>query len=280
VTLATRDLRIRLDGRTILDGIDLSLTRGMLTGLVGPNGAGKTTLLRALASLVSPIEGSVTLDGRALSTLPRDARARRIAVLFQGGEIGWPISVREVVALGRLPHRRAFADPSAADRAAITRAMARTDIAHLPERSATSLSSGERMRALLARALAVEAEWLLADEPVTALDPAHQLDAMTLLRAVSREGTGVVAVLHDLALAARFCDRIVVLSGGRLLADGPPDAALSDGLLAHVFGVTVERGRAADGTDYLLPWARSGCGPKRGDSDQAVISVPSASRTE
>lgn len=258
MTLATCDLGIRLDGRTILSGIDLTLARGAFVGLVGPNGAGKTTLLRALASLVAPAQGDVTLDGRALSALPRDERARRIAVLFQGGEIGWPMSVREIVALGRLPHRRAFAGLSEADRAAILRAMARTDVVHLADRIATGLSSGERMRALLARALAVEAAWLLADEPITALDPAHQLDAMSLLRAVSREGTGVVAVLHDLALAARFCDRIVVLSAGRLLADGPPDAALSDALLARAFGVTAERGRAADGTGYLLPWARSG----------------------
>ena len=114
------------------------------------------------------------------------------------------------------------------------------------------------MRALLARALAVEAPWLLVDEPVTALDPAHQLDAMALLRGVSRDGTGVVAVLHDLTLAARFCDRIVVLAGGRLVADGTPEGALTDVILTEAFGVRAERGWACDGTRYILPWARSG----------------------
>ena len=157
-----------------------------------------------------------------------------------------------------MPHRRAFASKIDVDEAAVARAMARTDILHLADRAEPTLSSGERMRALLARALAVEAPWLLVDEPVTALDPAHQLDAMALLRAIARDGTGVVAVLHDLTLAARFCDRIVVLADGRLIADGSPEEALSDVLLARAFGVTAERGWACDGTRYILPWVRSG----------------------
>ncbi|MGV7032746.1 ABC transporter ATP-binding protein [Methylobacterium symbioticum] len=267
MSLAAHDVRVVLEGRTILSDIGLTLERGHFVGLVGPNGAGKTTLLRILAALVAPRQGRVTLDGHALSGMSRDARARRIAALFQGAGIGWPMTVREIVALGRLPHRRAFAGLSGADEAAIARAMARTDIGHLADRTEPTLSSGERMRALLARALAVGAEWLLADEPVTALDPAHQLDAMALLRAVSRDGAGVVAVLHDLALAARFCDRIVVLAGGRLVADGRPEDALTDALLARVFGVTVERACAADGTRYILPWGRSG---SLEDSDDAI----------
>ena len=269
MSLGLHDVRVTLDGRTILSDIDLVLERGRFVGLVGPNGAGKTTLLRVLAALVAPARGRVTLEGRALAGLNRDERARRIAALFQGAGIGWPMRVREIVALGRLPHRRAFAGFSDADAVAVARAMERTDIGHLADRTEPTLSSGERMRALLARALAVEADWLLADEPVTALDPAHQLDAMALLRAASRDGVGVVAVLHDLALAARFCDRIVVLSGGRLVADGRPEEALTDSLLARVFGVTAERGEAADGTRYILPWARSGATKEK--SDGAII---------
>lgn len=269
MSLGLHDVQVTLDGRTILSDIDLLLKRGRFVGLVGPNGAGKTTLLRVLAALVPPARGRVTLEGRALSSLNRDERARRIAALFQGAGVGWPMTVREIVALGRLPHRRAFSGLSDADGAAVTRALARTDVGHLADRTEPSLSSGERMRALLARALAVEAEWLLVDEPVTALDPAHQLDAMALLRAASREGAGVVAVLHDLALAARFCDRIVVLSGGRLVADGRPEEALTDTLLARVFGVTAERGEATDGTRYILPWARSRSNTE--ESDDAII---------
>jgi iron complex transport system ATP-binding protein len=257
MSLAVHGVRLTLEGRTVLSDVALSLERGRFVGLVGPNGAGKTTLLRILAGLVAPSLGRVTLDGNALSTLHRDARARRIAALFQGAGVGWPMTVREIVALGRLPHRRAFGSLLEADELAIVRAMARTDVVHLADRVEPTLSSGERMRALLARALAVEAPWLLVDEPVTALDPGHQLDAMALLRSASWDGTGVVAVLHDLALAARFCDRIVVLSAGRLVADGRPEEALTDALLTRVFGVTAERGRAADGTRYILPWARS-----------------------
>jgi iron complex transport system ATP-binding protein len=258
MSLGLHGAQVTLDGRDILSDIDLTFRPGRFVGLVGPNGAGKTTVLRVLAGIIVPMQGQVTLDGRPLSGLAREERARRIAALFQGAGVGWPMTVREIVALGRLPHRHAFASLAEADDAAVERAMARTDIAHLATRAEPTLSSGERMRALLARALAVEAPWLLVDEPITALDPAHQLDAMALLRGVSRDGTGVVAVLHDLTLAARFCDRIVVLAGGRLVADGTPEEALTNVILNEAFGVRAERGWASDGTRYILPWARSG----------------------
>ncbi|MER2265069.1 ABC transporter ATP-binding protein [Methylobacterium oxalidis] len=257
MSLAAQDLAIALGGRPILSSVGLGLARGAFVGLVGPNGAGKTTLLRAMAGLIAPTRGAVNLDGRPLASFGRDERARRIAALFQGAGIGWPMTVQEVVALGRLPHRRSFAGLASSDRASIARAMARTDVAHLRGRAEPTLSSGERMRVLLARALAVEAEWLLADEPITALDPAHQIEAMALLRSVARDGAGVVAVLHDLALAARYCDRIVVMEAGRIVADGHPEDALTDRQLADVFGVTVRRGVAPDGTRYILPWDRA-----------------------
>lgn len=263
MSLAAEGLSVRLGGRLVLDDVSLALAPGAFTGLVGPNGAGKTTLLRALAGLVTPASGGVLLDGRPLAEISRDARARRLAALFQGEGVGWPMRVEEIVALGRLPHRRAFADLSETDRASIGRAMALTGIVQLRQRTEPTLSSGERMRVLLARALAVEADWLLADEPITALDPAHQLDAMAMLRSVAHGGTGVVAVLHDLTLAARFCDRLVVLHEGRIAADSRPDAALSDDLLADVFGIGAARGRHADGTPYILPWTR--LTPARGE---------------
>lgn len=258
MSLALRDAGLRLGARPVLSGVSLALERGALVGLLGPNGAGKTSLLRILAALLAPTEGQATLDGRPLAGIGRDERARRIAGFFQGAGVGWPMTAREVVALGRLPHRRAFAGLSGADEAAVERAMARTEVGHLADRLVPALSSGERMRVLLARALAVEAEWLLADEPITALDPAHQIDAMALLRSVARDGAGVVAVLHDLGLAARFCDRIVVLNGGRVIADDRPEAALTDAVLGTVFGVTAQRGQAGDGTRFILPWGRTG----------------------
>ncbi len=247
---------VRIGGRDILHRIDLRFEPGSFVGLVGPNGAGKTTLLRLLAGLMAPSSGRVSLDGRALAEVSRDERARRIAALFQGAGIGWPMRVHEVVELGRLPHRSSFGGLSEADRAAVARAMDLTEVAHLSERAEPTLSSGERMRVLLARALAVEAQMLLADEPITALDPSHQLDAMALLRAVAHRGTGVVAVLHDLTLAARFCDRIVVIEAGRVAADGGPEVALTDALLSDVFGIRAQRGVHAEGTPYILPWTR------------------------
>lgn len=256
--LGTVGLSIWLGSRLILDDVTFAADQGEFVGLVGPNGAGKTTLLRALAGLVPPFAGRVVFDGRPLRDVARDERARRMAALFQGEPLGWPMRVREIVALGRLPHRRAFAGLDAADRAAIHRAMSLTGVAHLAERVGPTLSSGERMRVLLARAFAVEAEMLLADEPITALDPAHQLDAMTLLRTIAHHGTGVVAVLHDLTFAARFCDRLVVLNEGRIDADDRPADALADGLLHRVFGISAARGSHADGTAYILPWSRSG----------------------
>ncbi len=271
--LAAEELRVRLQDRPILDGVSVSVGVGELIGLVGPNGAGKTTLLRALAGLVPPSSGRVLLDGRSLPDISPDERARRLAVLVPSAGIGWPMRVSEVVALGRLPHRRAFAGPSEADHAAVARAMARADVTHLRDRTEPSLSSGERMRVLLARALAVEAEILLADEPITALDPAHQLDAMSLLRGISRAGPGIVAVLHDLTLAARFCDRLVVLSEGRIVADAKPALALTDPLLRTAFGITVLRGADADGTSYILPWHRSGR-PREDDHDPAGQDCP------
>ena len=254
--LAANDLCVRLGGRAILADVSFAAGRGEFVGLVGPNGAGKTTLLRALAGLVTPTSGTVSYDGRPLSAVPRDERARRVAALFQGEAVGWPMRVAEIVALGRLPHRRAFAGLGPADRSAITRAMTLTGVDHLAGRTGPTLSSGERMRVLLARALAVEAGMLLADEPITALDPAHQLDVMRLLRDTAHRGTGVVAVLHDLTLAARFCDRLVVVDRGRIGADDRPDAALSDQVLTDVFEIRAARGQHADGTSYLLPWAR------------------------
>jgi iron complex transport system ATP-binding protein len=158
-----------------------------------------------------------------------------------------------VVGLGRLPHRRPFGGPTEADRAAIAAALARCDVADFSDRTMGTLSGGERRRVLLARALAVEAPYLLADEPLAALDPLHQIEVMELLRQTARRGAGVVVVLHDLTLATRFCDRLALLDHGRLVAEGAPEAVLDDARLAGVFGVEALRGSHA-GEPFLLPW--------------------------
>ena len=195
-------------------------------------------------------------DGRSLKQLGRDGLARRLAYLAQSGSADWPLSVEAIVGLGRLPHRRAFSPPNETDRAAVERALASAELTVLRERTLAQLSGGEQARALLARALAVEAEWLLADEPVAALDPLHQLRTMSLLRAQVARGAGVVAVLHDLTLAVRFCDRLIVLANGRILADGPP-SALTEAVIAEAYGVTALRGEH-EGEPFVVPWAAKG----------------------
>ncbi len=245
--LEARALTVRLGRRTALDRVDLALAPGQVMAIVGPNGAGKTTLLRALAGLVRPASGAVLAGSRLLSDLGPQDRARRIAYLPQGGGVSWPLPVEAVAALGRLPHGERVEALPPAGRAAVAAALAAVDLSAFSRRPVTELSGGERARALLARALATEAPVLLADEPVAALDPRHQLAVLETLRARARAGAAVAIVLHDLALAARFADRVVVLEAGRIAADGAPADALTPERLAGVFGVAALVEARADG---------------------------------
>ncbi|MDJ1158800.1 ABC transporter ATP-binding protein [Chelatococcus sp. SYSU_G07232] len=252
-SLTAQDLAVSLAGRAILSEVDCALHPGELLALLGPNGAGKTTLVRALAGLLPPAAGQVRLGGRDLAALGRHERARAIAYLPQGGTVAWPLPVKAVVALGRLPHG---AEPDAlapGDHAAVARAMRATDIEALAERSVLALSGGERARVLLARALAVEAGVLLCDEPVATLDPQHQLAVMDVLKAEARQGRAVAVVMHDLALAARFADRIAILKGGRLVAQGAPREVLTRAGVAHAFAVEALVEERDDGL-LVLPW--------------------------
>ena len=222
--IEAQDIAIRFGPTTVLEGVNLVMRPGEMVGLVGPNGSGKTTLLKVLANLRAPEGGSVRYAGQPAGEVGARELARRIAYLAQGGTVHWPMRVEALVALGRLPHRRAFQGLDAADRSAIERAMLAADVVSLRARTMGQVSGGERMRILLARALAVDAELLLADEPIAALDPLHQLQVMDLLRSTAGQGRGVIVVLHDLALAARFCDRLILLAQGRILVEGPPAA--------------------------------------------------------
>ena len=227
---------VRLGDALIVDGAALDLRAGELTVLIGPNGAGKTTLMRALAGLV-PAEGRIEIDGKPLSSLTARDRAQRIAYLPQGHVFHWPMPVAAVVALGRYAYGDAFSAITDADRRAVEKALAATDTAGFANRAVTTLSGGERARVALARALACEAPILLADEPTVSLDPRHQLVVMGLLARAAHDGGAVLAIGHDLALAARFADRIVIMDRGRLVADGAPREVLTAERIAAVFGV-------------------------------------------
>jgi iron complex transport system ATP-binding protein len=227
---------VTFGARKVLQEISLTFRPGEVTAVVGPNGAGKSTLLSCLAGLRRPATGAVTLDGRPVLAFADRDRARRIGYLPQTPEIAWPLDVHTFVRLGRTAHRGVFGE-SAADAAAVDRALERAGVLDLTDRDVTTLSGGERARVLIARALAGEPAWLLADEPLTGLDLSHQFDAGRLLREVAREGAGVVATLHDLAFAVRTVDRVVVLAEGRVVADGVPTEALSPSALASVYGV-------------------------------------------
>jgi iron complex transport system ATP-binding protein len=252
--LTLDDVSVSLGGRVIVSSASVTLEKGNLVALIGPNGAGKTTLLKAMAGLL-PSQGRITLDGAEIASLSRRDRAQRVAYLPQGHQVHWPLTARDVVALGRFPH--GLADPArlTPDHArAIDAAMTRTETTAFADRPIMALSGGERARVMLARVLAVEAPVLLADEPTASLDPRHQITVMNDLKAESRRGALVVAVTHDIALASRLADTIVLMNEGRVVAQGTPDEVLTDAALADVYGVRAAR-QSIDGEHLVTPWS-------------------------
>ncbi len=229
--LRADNLSVTRGGRGVVEQLSASLAPGTITAICGPNGAGKSSLLLALAGLLPPEAGQATLDGRNIHAMPPRDRARAIGYLPQEGEVAWDVAVESLVRLGRLPHRDE-------GRAAVEAALAGLDLEQLRQRPVSQLSGGERARALLARVLAGEPRWILADEPLAALDLAHQQRLLAQLRAAADDGAGVALVLHDLSLAMNHADQVLVLGEGRLLASGAPEAALSAEILASVWGVT------------------------------------------
>lgn len=261
--LVAKNIQVAIDGRAILADINCAIHSGEMVGLIGPNGAGKTTLLRVLANLLAPNSGTVALDDRMLAHYPSIELAKRLAYLAQGAPAYWPLRVDNVVALGRLPHLNWWQQTSARDTQIVEDALQLADVAYLRERLITTLSGGERTRVLLARIFAAQPQLILADEPVATLDPYHQLHVMELLREhahrvdsqIENPGGAVLAVLHDLNLAARFCDRIVLLAHGRIVCSGTAREVLTPENLRDVYGVSV-RINDQDGEFSVLPWQR------------------------
>jgi iron complex transport system ATP-binding protein len=244
--LAIDQLHAALGGKPVLHGLSLAVQEGEFVGLIGPNGAGKSTLLRAALGLI-PSTGKIAIAGKDAAFMPAKERAHHLAYLPQEREIGWPVSVEMLVSLGRAPHRPAFAGLDEADTEKIERAMRRMEVDAFRHRPATDLSGGEKARVLIARALAQDAPLLLADEPTAGLDPSHQITLMRLFAELAAECRGVVASLHDLGLAARWCTRLVLIDKGRIVADGPPREVLTAARLRSVYGVEAYLGETQGG---------------------------------
>lgn len=249
--LVARDLRVDLSGRTVLAGIDLDVRPGEVVGLLGANGAGKSTLMRALAGQVA-YSGSVRVGDRDGGTLSAAERARLVAYLPQARTIGWPVSVERAVALGRLPWLGFGGEPGPRDVELCRAAMRDMDVADLAARPATELSGGEQARVLAARAVAQDTPVLIADEPASGLDPAHQITMMAAFGAIARRGKAILVSLHDLTLAARWCDRVVLVKDGRVAAEGAPRLVMDAPALERVFGIRAHFAEE-DGRPVLAP---------------------------
>ncbi len=249
-----REVSFAYGARLALDRVSFSAGPGELVALVGPNGAGKSTLLRLAAGLLAPSSGQVRVGGLPAHAAPRRALARVCALVPQEPRAPWPFTVREAVMMGRAPHQGLLALPGPFDHGAVDGALRACDLEHLAHRRLDALSGGERRRVFFARALAQEPRVLLLDEPTAFLDLAHQVAAMEMARVAARGGLCVVAVLHDLNLAGESADRIVVLSRGRVVADGAPRDVLSADRVGEVWGVPVWRGEnGVTGAPVVLP---------------------------
>jgi len=254
-TLDARSLSYAVDGRTLVQDASVRLGAGEVVALLGPNGAGKTSLLRLALSLLPSTSGSSHIDGIDVRHLKAQERARRVAYLPQTRPLAWPARVRDVAALGRFAYGAPLGRLRAEDAEAVEQALAACDLAHLADRSVDTLSGGELARVHVARALAARAPLIVADEPAAALDPLHQHQLMALLKSAAEQGTGVLVVLHDLALAARYADRLIWMQAGRVVADGPVRDTLTAERIASVYGVRARIDRAVSPPDVTIEGA-------------------------
>ncbi|WP_349361090.1 ABC transporter ATP-binding protein [Stappia sp.] len=261
IALACRNVTVRRGVRPVVNAISFSAETPGLVGIVGPNGAGKSTLMRALVGLQAH-DGEILWGGTPVTRMDAGDRARKIAFLPQDRAVHWALTCLDVVLLGRLPHRSPFAASSARDLRHARESMARMDVLAFAGRSFDTLSGGEQARVLIARMLAQDPRVLVADEPVNGLDPAHQIALMEHFQALAREGRAVFVSLHDLTLASRWCDRLLVLDDGRLAADGAPGETLDADLLARVYGIRAET-LVLDGHPAIVPAARLPRAPGR-----------------
>jgi iron complex transport system ATP-binding protein len=254
MSLHARDIAVRY-GRSplVLDGVSCAVEPGRLLAVVGPNGSGKSTLVRALSGLIRLERGEVRVKDEPLARWTRAALARVLAVVSQGEEVAFPLRVDETVMLGRYARLGPLAATGPADRAAVADALARCDVADLAERTIDSLSGGEWQRVRLARALAQEPQVLVLDEPTTSLDVRHEMELFELIRRLVDAGLAVMIITHHINLAARFTDRMLLLSAGRVAALGTPAEVLRRDIVREVFGWPVAVTTWCDGSPQVVP---------------------------
>jgi iron complex transport system ATP-binding protein len=253
--LSLRGVALRLGPRPLLEGVDLDVATGEVVGLVGRNGAGKTTLLRVASGVAHADAGELRLEGRDLRAFGRRELARIVALVPQESAFAFPFSVAEVVLMGRAPHLGWIGFEGARDRALARSALARLGIEDLADRSVLELSGGERQLAVVARALAQEPRLLLLDEPTAFLDLRHRIEVLAQVRELAAAGGSALVVSHDLAIAARFCDRLALLAGGRVLAAGAPSEVLRPERLREAFGIEAAVIPGPDGHPVVVPRA-------------------------
>nr|WP_117594087.1 heme ABC transporter ATP-binding protein [Haloprofundus halophilus] len=265
------DLAVELGGVSVLDGVDATVERGAFVGLVGPNGAGKTTLLRSLSGLIRPDRGSVAVDGVPIAGRSSKEVSRLVATVPQDTSLSFDFDVRETVAMGRSPHLGRFERFGPEDERAVDDAMERTEVTQFADRSVTAVSGGERQRVLLARALAQDAPVLLLDEPTASLDINHQVRTLELVRDLVASGKTVVAAIHDLNLAAHYCDELLLLGDGRMLAAGDPQSVLTEANLETAFGANAVVSRhPVTGSVYVTALPDD---PRRDRGDEGRVHV-------
>lgn len=248
-----KNISLELEGASILKNVTAEIKQGEMVGLIGPNGAGKSSLIKTILGLHDAVSGDIIIDGQNLHDYDLKARAKKMAYAAQGAPVHWPLNVETIVGLGRIPHLNPWQKLTEQDQAAINDALEKTDTVSLKSRQATSLSGGERARVLLARVLATEAPFILADEPVAALDPSHQLQVMDILKGLTRDGGSVLIAMHDLNHALRYCDRLILLDDGKVVGQDTPEIILSDDNLLNVFGVTATRW-SDNGESFIVPF--------------------------
>jgi len=255
IVLEARSISVRMGSIQCLHQVDLTLKAGELIGLIGPNGAGKSSLLKVMVGLQKTTHGSILLKGKNLLERDRRERGRILGYLEQNGDIHWPLQVKRLVELGRVPHDSGWMTISKKNQQRAEAALKETDTWHLKERTATNLSGGEKCRVLLARVLAGEPEIVLADEPIAALDPAHQLRVMNSFRQFVDAGGAAIIALHDLSMAARYCDQLALLNNGKLVIQGLPDEVITEARLASVYGIKARLDRDASGCLTVFPYS-------------------------